>query len=313
MFRRFLLYFANVFILQYFNSILINMATSSPPLDQPWKGLRWWPTCDEVLAHLSDLHSAEASTVVVTGANTGIGKEAASALARAGANVVLACRNVKKAEEVAKEIRSNGKSAVITLSLDLSSLKSVENFCAQLRQRLTTMAWPPLDCLLLNAGMFPFATKTTADTGCELTFAVNHLGHFYLSQLLMDDLKRAARENGRSSRVVVVSSDSHNGPLATKCIESREDVMKHVVHQSNAGLGAYGNSKLCNVLFAQALNERESSNGVVACALHPGALIGTTESRWELSCPIVFLYRYKIYEKCRPRGGYVSILHSLSR
>ena len=188
--------------------------------DKPWVGIkRWWPTCDEVLAHLDSLKNGlkpSESTVVVTGANAGIGKEAASALARAGAHVVLACRNREKAQSVADELKNSGFPNVVAIAIDLSSLASVEAFCEMLRNKVTALKWPHVDCLLLNAGMFPYATKVTADTQCEQTFAVNHLGHFYLAKLLTDDVRRAARENGRSSRVVVVSSDSHYGPLATK-------------------------------------------------------------------------------------------------
>ena len=232
--------------------------------------------------HLVNLASGR--TVVVTGSNTGIGLRAAAALVRSGAHVVLACRNMKKAEEAAEEIQSEVKDKravlrVLAIRLDLSSLSSVETFCDDLREKMDALAWPPLAALLLNAGLFPYSTKTAEDTGCELTFAVNHLGHFFLTRLLLPDLREAASKTGQKSRVVVVSSDSHYGPLATKKVTSKEDVVAQVVNQQSAGLGAYGNSKLCNVLFMRELNARESGNGVIACALHPGALIGTGLNR----------------------------------
>ena len=118
----------------------------------------------------------------------------------------------------------------------------------------------------------------------ELTFAINHMGGFSLTQLLLPHLRAAAKQNlSRAARVVVLSSESHNGPLASDKPEDLNSLKEDVIYCSNGygsvgGLNAYGSSKLCNVLFASKLHQREAdaNTGVVACSLHPGNMIGGT-------------------------------------
>uniref|UniRef100_A0A4W4FZ18 Uncharacterized protein n=1 Tax=Electrophorus electricus TaxID=8005 RepID=A0A4W4FZ18_ELEEL len=140
-------------------------------------------------------------TVIITGANTGIGKETACDMAKRGARVVMACRDFIKAEKAAAEIqRSTGNVNVVVRQLDLASLISVRKF---VHEFITTE--DRLDILINNAGVMMCPHSLTED-GFETQFAVNHLGHFLLTLLLLDVLKRSA-----PSRVINVSSIAHKG------------------------------------------------------------------------------------------------------
>mmetsp|Transcript_24669 Transcript_24669/g.30189 ORF Transcript_24669/g.30189 Transcript_24669/m.30189 type:complete len:332 (+) Transcript_24669:304-1299(+) len=255
--------------------------------------LGWGTKCEEVIQAVSTLpgnniDSLKEATTIITGANTGIGKETAFHISGLQGQVILACRNTEKAEKAAKAIRKrHGKKQVkITcLQLDLSSLENVKSFVDEYRKLSNENGWPPLKCMILNAGLFPTSGYAETVDGYERTFAVNHLGHFLLTNLLLPDLRSAA-----PSRVVVVSSGSHYGPLVTKEITSEEDWMKKVVNREKKNfksINAYGTSKLCNVLFAQSLCEKEEANGITTASLHPGSLIATDIARENL---IVYLF-----------------------
>jgi retinol dehydrogenase-12 len=194
-------------------------------------------------------------TFLVTGATSGIGRATLEDLARRGASVVLACRSVPRAEEVAATTRrSTGNDAVWVVPMDLASLGSVragvESF-----HRLGL----PLHVLVNNAGVGG-ARGTTSD-GFELAFGTNHLGHFLLTALLLGDLRAAA-----PSRVVTVASASH---YQARGIDF-DDVRRR--SRSITGLREYAVSKLCNVLFSRELALREAANGVTAASLHPGVV-----------------------------------------
>jgi len=196
------------------------------------------------------------TTAVVTGANSGIGFETARALARHGADVTLACRNLRAAERSAERIRrSHGVDVrrvdVRVAKLDLSSLASVRSF-AQMWQG-------PLDLLVNNAGvMNPRTWKGTQD-GFELQFGTNHLGHYALTGLLLPALLA-----GASPRVVTVSSLAHHG--------GRADVLDGNPPQSYRPEPAYGNSKLANLLFGAELQRRAAAHGstLTSAMAHPG-------------------------------------------
>ena len=132
---------------------------------------------------------------IVTGANTGIGKETARGLAVRGASVVLACRNVRKGEEAAKEI---GGRAVRVKELNLASFASVREFCRQINREEKK-----IDILINNAGMVTMNRELTED-GQEMQFQSNHLGHFLLTNLLLDKIKAA-----KNARIINVSSVAH--------------------------------------------------------------------------------------------------------
>jgi retinol dehydrogenase 12 len=193
-------------------------------------------------------------TVLVTGANTGIGRATAVELARRGARVHLACRSKARAQPVLDEITAaSGPDAAAFLALDLSDLASVR---AGAESYVST--GEPLHVLIDNAGVAGQKGLTT--DGFELAFGVNHLGHFLFTTLLLDVLVRSA-----PARVVVVASDSHYG---AKGIDF--DALRRRT-SSFTGLPEYGVSKLCNVLFAQELARRTGA-GLNIYALHPGVI-----------------------------------------
>ena len=194
-------------------------------------------------------------TAVVTGANSGLGLAAARALAAAGAQVVLACRNTEKGEEAAKAIRSRAPGAsVVVEPLDLASLDSVRA-CAE---RLVS-GCESLDLLINNAGvMAPRGRRRTVD-GFELQFGTNHLGHFALTGLLLPRL-----QGRKGARVVTVSSTAHRfGWLRFDDLQCEHRYGRW---------RAYGQSKLANVLFARELDRRLRAAGspVASLAAHPG-------------------------------------------
>lgn len=191
---------------------------------------------------------------IVTGANTGIGKETAKDLARRGARVYLACRDVQKGELVASEIQATtGNSQVLVRKLDLADTKSIrafaEGFLAEEKY---------LHILINNAGVMMCPYSKTAD-GFEMHIGVNHLGHFLLTHLLLEKLK----ESG-PSRVVNVSSLAHH----------LGRIHFHNLHGEkfySAGL-AYCHSKLANILFTKELARRLKGSRVTTYSVHPGTV-----------------------------------------
>lgn len=191
---------------------------------------------------------------VVTGANAGIGKETAIGLAKLGATVVMVCRDAGRSEKALREIkRKSGSGHVELLICDLASQKSIRSFADEFKQQHDR-----LDILVNNAGVFLRQRSLTED-GFESTFAINHLGYFLLTNLLLDLMKKSA-----PSRIVNVASTAHRyGKL---------DVNAWVSAREYSAFGAYANSKLANVLFTYELAQRLEGTGVTANCLHPGAV-----------------------------------------
>jgi NAD(P)-dependent dehydrogenase (short-subunit alcohol dehydrogenase family) len=191
-------------------------------------------------------------TAVVTGANSGLGLVTARELARAGASVVLACRNVRKGEEAAAEIGAAVPGARLEVAeLDLSSLASVRRFAGALEV-------DELALLINNAGIMMTPHEETAD-GFELQFGTNHLGHFALTGLLLERLGRA-----EGARVVTLSSLEHkSGHIHFDDLQ--------LVH-GYAPRKAYQQSKLANAIFGLELDRRLRAAGspVVSVLAHPG-------------------------------------------
>ncbi|XP_038073445.1 retinol dehydrogenase 12-like [Patiria miniata] len=194
----------------------------------------------------------DGKTVLITGANTGIGKETARDLARRGARVILACRDLAKAEAAMTDIREDtGNSNLAVVKLDLASLASVRE-CAEKIKREESR----LDILINNAGIMMCPEWQTED-GFEMQFGVNHLGHFLLTNLLLDLIKSST-----PARIVNVSSLAHEfGKMNWEDIHMRTNY--HPIH-------AYGQSKLANVLFTRELSKRLKDTSVNVFALHPG-------------------------------------------
>lgn len=203
----------------------------------------------------ADIPDQSGRTAVVTGANTGLGLQTATALAGRGARTVLACRDVGKAATAADAIRAEHPDAVVeVLALDLSDLATIRAAASELRDRVDR-----IDLLINNAGVMTPPLTRTAD-GFELQFGTNHLGHFAFSGLLHDLLP-----DSPDSRVVTVSSAGHRF--------GRMDWSDLQWERSYNRLAAYGRSKLANLLFTYELARRLTMAGasVVAAAAHPGA------------------------------------------
>jgi NAD(P)-dependent dehydrogenase (short-subunit alcohol dehydrogenase family) len=196
----------------------------------------------------------DGKVVVITGANSGIGKETAVALAAMGATTVLACRNLEKAGKAATEVKERAASdAVSVVELDLADLASVRAAAATIQE-----TWGRVDVLVNNAGGIWTKRQTTAQ-GFEQTFGVNHLGHFYLTDLLLDTLIASA-----PARVVNVSSAAHR--LAVRGMPW--DDLQH--ERRYSAMVVYSETKLANVLFTRGLARRLDPSAVTANAVHPG-------------------------------------------
>ena len=198
---------------------------------------------------------AEGRTFLVTGANTGIGRATASALARQGGRVYIASRSREKGEEAVAGIKaSTGNEAVWFLPLELADLDSVRACAAAF---LAT--GDPLHVLVNNAGVVRARSRTKQ--GFELMFGVNHLGHFALTNALLGRLTASA-----PARVVTVASDAHYSARGIDFEAVRRPA------RGITGLHEYAVSKLCNVLFSAELARRTADTGVTTYALHPGVV-----------------------------------------
>ena len=201
---------------------------------------------------------------IVTGANSGIGKETTRCLAVHGATVIMACRNMEKCtaaiEELKKDNEGDFKGTFIPMTCDVSSLASVRAFV----EAFHALALP-LHFLINNAGIMACPHSQTVD-GNEIQFGTNHLGHFLLTELLLPDLKKSTGP----SRIVIVSSVAH-----TSVTDKMVDFAKINSSDNLKPFAYYAHSKLANALHAKELNERlsqEEGNTVTVNALHPGAI-----------------------------------------
>jgi NAD(P)-dependent dehydrogenase (short-subunit alcohol dehydrogenase family) len=194
------------------------------------------------------------ATVVITGGNAGIGKETAVGLARAGMHVVVTSRDRERGNAALEEIRSrSGSDTVEVMALDLADFRSIRGFADDF-----LASHDRLDVLVNNAGLVLTSRTETVD-GFETTFAVNHLGPFLLTQLLLDRIRASA-----PARIVVVSSHAHKG--ARKGLDF-DDLQSE---QRYRGFSVYGKTKLANIYFTRELARRLDGTGVTANALHPG-------------------------------------------
>ncbi|HEY8516479.1 MAG TPA: oxidoreductase [Candidatus Binatia bacterium] len=201
-----------------------------------------------------DMPDLSGKVAIVTGANSGIGLEAARALARKRAHVVLACRDLVKARDAVAQIRALQPSASLEpMQLDLSSLDCVHRFAEEFAKKDG-----PLDLLINNAGVMAIPYRKTAD-GFEMQFGTNHLGHFALTGLLLEKVLAAP-----AGRVVTVSSTAHKiGRMNFDDLQGERSYSKWP---------AYAQSKLANLLFAYELQRRLERSGAraISVACHPG-------------------------------------------
>ncbi|MEH6582676.1 MAG: SDR family NAD(P)-dependent oxidoreductase [Halioglobus sp.] len=221
-----------------------------------------WPfngksTADDVLSGV-DLSG---QLIIVTGGNTGIGFETARALAAAGAVVVIACRSLQRGAAARRRIEQfHPDCTVHCKELDLASVASIRNFCAQL-------PYAQINTVICNAGAVNPRYEQTED-GFEQTVGVCHLGHFLLVKELIPRLLRAERP-----RVIMVSSESHRAP------RELDFEMLPIDKAHYSAMKAYGQAKLCNALMARELDRRYGDRGLMACYLHPGTMVTTEIGR----------------------------------
>ena len=206
----------------------------------------------------TDMHG---KVCVVTGANSGIGKATALGLAQLGATVVLVCRSQSRGAAALAEIKQrSGNGSVALLVADLGSQQQVRRVAAAYRQQFDR-----LDVLVNNAALAKRKRSVTED-GLELTFAVNHLAPFLLTNLLLDRLKLDRLKASAPARVVTVSSAAHKD--ATINFADLQGEQRY----ASFGFGAYSQSKLANVFFTYELARRLEGTGVTANCLHPGVV-----------------------------------------
>uniref|UniRef100_UPI00358DE134 retinol dehydrogenase 12-like n=1 Tax=Myxine glutinosa TaxID=7769 RepID=UPI00358DE134 len=196
----------------------------------------------------------DGKTVIITGANTGIGKETARDLAKRGARVIFACRDLDKAEAAAAEIYAGSPNKnVVVRKLDLASTVSIHEFAARINKEESA-----IHIVINNAGVM-LCPYWKTENGFEMQFGVNHLGHFLLTYLLLDLLKRSA-----PARIINVSSLAHKwGKI------NFDDLQSEKSYRSGR---AYCQSKLANVLFTRELARRLQDTNVTVNAVHPGSV-----------------------------------------
>ncbi|KAG8057801.1 hypothetical protein GUJ93_ZPchr0002g24800 [Zizania palustris] len=224
-------------------------------------GFSWSSTAEQVTAGLS----ASGLTAIVTGASSGIGAETARVLALRGAHVVMAVRNLAAAQAVREAILADVPAATLDLmELDLSSMDSVRAFASDFAAKGL-----PLHILINNAGVMATPFSLSKD-GIELQFGTNHVGHFLLTHLLLETMKKTSRESNVEGRIVNVSSEGHR-------FAYREGIRFAKINDESEynSIGAYGQSKLANILHANELARKFKDEGVniTANSLHPGSII----------------------------------------
>jgi NAD(P)-dependent dehydrogenase (short-subunit alcohol dehydrogenase family) len=242
-------------------------------------------------------------TAVVTGASSGIGLYTALGLARAGMQVVMVGRDSTRTEAARRFVAARWPAASLATALaDFAALGEVRRLAGEI-----LAAYDQIDVLVNNAGLFSPNYRASAD-GFELTFAVNHLAPFLLTNLLVDRLKASA-----PARIVNVASRAHRG--------QHLDLASLARPPGHWTMQAYGRSKLCNILFTRELAARLSGSGVTAVALHPGVVAtgigqrgGIFELGWRLMKPFMLspeqgaetsLFLATVPDPAPFHGGYV--------
>jgi NAD(P)-dependent dehydrogenase (short-subunit alcohol dehydrogenase family) len=237
------------------------------------------------------MHTMNGKTVLVTGANSGIGLATAKGLAKAGARVVMVCRSKEKGQAARQEvIETSGNQDIHLIRADLSVQSEIHAAATEFTQRFNR-----LDVLINNAAIIPPSRELTKD-GIETQFAVNHLSYFLLTHLLLNVLKASA-----PSRIVNVSSNLHSaGRFEANNVEAEKGY-------GIGGVAQYNNTKLFNMLFTFELARRLEGTGVTVNALHPG-VIATNLTR-ALPRPLNALYRMVMP---KPESGARTSIHLAS-
>ena len=199
----------------------------------------------------------KAKTVLITGANSGVGLATAKALAKKSVNLILLCRNEQKAQQAKNEVQLSGPTARVEVVLaDLANLDSVRQAAEQIKR-----TYPQLDVLINNAGYTPSHLEFTAD-GIEKSFYASHVGHFVLTWHLLDLLKKTAAETG-DVRIINLSSAIHSMGQKSRFFK-RIDTL--------SPWSAYADDKLANILFTKAAARQLAGTGITTYAVHPGVV-----------------------------------------
>lgn len=233
-------------------------------------------------------------TAIVTGGASGIGLETVRVLALRGAHVIIGARNVEAGKAVKDEIlRQTNGARVEVLPLDLSSMESVKKFANDFYALNV-----PLNILINNAGVM-FCPFEISEDGLEMHFATNHVGHFLLTKLLLDKMKKTAKETGIEGRVVNLSSLAH-------LITYDEGIRLNGINDESgySDKKAYGQSKLANILHANELSRRlrEEGANVTANSVHPGCIM-TNLMRYTMNLMRVFKFLTGFLWKNVPQGA----------
>ncbi|KAF2313325.1 hypothetical protein GH714_010358 [Hevea brasiliensis] len=227
-----------------------------------WKGASGFSACSTA-EQVSQGIDGTGLTAIVTGASSGIGVETARVLALRGVHVIMAVRNLEAGKNVKETILKEIPTAKIdVMHLDLSSMTSVRKFASEY-----ISLGLPLNLLINNAGIM--ASFTLSQDNIEIQFATNHVGHFLLTNLLLETMKNTARESNQEGRIVNVSSEGHR-------LAYHEGIRFDKINDESGynTIRAYGQSKLANILHANELSRQLKEDGVniTANSLHPGAI-----------------------------------------
>ncbi|MGB0369201.1 MAG: SDR family oxidoreductase [Flavobacteriales bacterium] len=198
----------------------------------------------------------EGKTIVITGGNAGIGKATAIALAKKGAEIVITSRSEDKAKAAVAEIKSaSGNEKLSYVLVDLNSQASVRKAAEELKTKC-----PKIDVLINNAGCY-VSEKTINQDGLEMQFATNHIGHFLLTNLILDNVKAAGK-----ARIINLASIAHKFTRELDFDDLNYEKKEY------GGWDSYSRSKFCNILFTNELAKRLEGTGITANAVHPGGV-----------------------------------------
>ncbi|MFC4142343.1 oxidoreductase [Pedobacter mendelii] len=206
-----------------------------------------------------DIPSLQGQTIVITGANSGIGLETSKVLSKKGAQVIMAVRNLQKGKQAVEEIQKEYPDAKMDLMvLDLADFDSIKKFADDFKSK-----YPQLNVLINNAGVMSPPNRETTKQGFEIQLGTNHLGHFLLTGLVLDVMKKTP-----NSRVAVQSSLAHKMKRYLADINFDDLNWEKIYNKDHA----YGQSKLANLLFAYELDRKLKANNIqiTVAAAHPG-------------------------------------------
>lgn len=210
---------------------------------------------------MNDVHAPLKGRIcLVTGANSGIGRETALGLAKAGATVLAVCRDRPKGEVAVSEIKkASGSKNVVLFNADLTVMSEMKTLHADIKEKFGR-----IDVLVNNAGAI-FGERRTTEDGLELTFATNHLNYFIMSHLFLDLLKKGAQDMKVPARIVNVASEAH------RAVRS-QTVDWQCENGAYKPMEVYGLSKLANILFTRELSARLNPAEITVNCLHPGVV-----------------------------------------